>query len=159
MPPEQAIAAACDHLKTIMTAVHAYSADHGGKFPPVAIPNRNLAEAKQQPGLVLLLPYLGEKPKGLSDEAWQRYGNRVDEAAMQKAKELYGKIDRTKAWDDPANAEAAKTIVPTFLAPSSAANSRQQRAGGIALRVDTRLCPATIPACSALPGRGPSRNH
>jgi prepilin-type N-terminal cleavage/methylation domain-containing protein/prepilin-type processing-associated H-X9-DG protein len=35
--------------------------------------------------------------------------------------ELFKKIDLTKSWDDPANAEAAKTPIPIFECPSSAA--------------------------------------
>ncbi|MDP1798715.1 MAG: DUF1559 domain-containing protein, partial [Planctomycetaceae bacterium] len=35
-------------------------------------------------------------------------------------KSLYDKIDLSKAWDDPANAEAFKTNIPSLLCPSVA---------------------------------------
>jgi type II secretory pathway pseudopilin PulG len=37
--------------------------------------------------------------------------------------ELFKKIDLTKPWDDPVNAEAAKTRVPIYECPSSTAES------------------------------------
>lgn len=80
------------NLNAIVKAVHAYVDANQGMLPPAAVPNPNLAPEKRLSGFVLLLPYLG-------------------------AKQVYDQIDLTKAWDDPANAKAAKTIVATFLSP------------------------------------------
>jgi RNA polymerase sigma factor (sigma-70 family) len=81
-----------DNLKAIMGAVHKYVDDHKGMLPPAAVPNDSLPPEKRLSGFVLLLPYLN-------------------------AKAIYDQIDLTKAWDDPANAKAAKSIVPEFLCP------------------------------------------
>lgn len=126
MTDEQAVVATSHNVAAIMMAAISYSTAHGHKFPPISISNPNVAEAKQLSGLVLLLPYIGERPAGLPDETWLRYRVDVDGDTMRKAKELYRKIDLTRAWDDPANREAAQTIVPVFLAPKSAA-IRDQR--------------------------------
>ncbi len=81
-----------NNLKAIMGAVHKYVDDHQGMLPPAAVPNDRLPPEKRLSGFVLLLPYLNAKP-------------------------IYDQIDLTKAWDDPANAKAAKSIVPEFLCP------------------------------------------
>ncbi len=80
------------NLNALVKAVHQYVDDHNGMLPPAAVPNPNLSMEKRLSGFVLLLPYLNEK-------------------------QLYDSIDLTKAWDDPANAKAAKAIVATFLSP------------------------------------------
>ena len=105
------------NLKRIMWAVHHYIEAHRGKLPPAMIPNKNLPPEKRLSGFVALLPHLGKRPSYLpkDEPTWKRW-KADDKAAM----ELYGSIDLSKAWDDPSNAKAAKTIVTSFLAPSGA---------------------------------------
>lgn len=81
-----------DNLRAVIGAVHKYVEEHDGMLPPAVVPNESLPPEKRLSGFVLLLPYLN-------------------------AKAIYDQIDLTKAWDDPANAKAAKLIVPEFLCP------------------------------------------
>jgi hypothetical protein len=74
-------------------------------FPPAVVSNKKLPPEKRLSGLVLLLPYL--------DREW--FGEDVSKAAQQ----LINGMDLDKAWDDPVNLKAAKTVVPAFLAPRS----------------------------------------
>ena len=104
------------HLKAVAYAVHAYW-EKKGTFPPATVPNANLPANKRLSGFVLLLPYLGVRPSWLpeNDEGWEK--RHADNAAAQK---LFDKIDLKKAWDDPVNAAAAKTIVQEFVVPGGA---------------------------------------
>jgi hypothetical protein len=124
MTEEQAVGAGANNVAAIMAAVHNYADAHHNTFPPIAIPNPEIPEARQLSGLVLLLPYLGERPSYISAEDWPRYrhlnGFSVDESVMRKAKDLYRKIDQTKGWDAPENQVAARSVMPVFLAPKSA---------------------------------------
>ncbi len=103
------------NLHAIAYAIHAYVDEHNGELPPAEIPNVNLSPERRLSGLVLLLPYLGVRPSYLpeDDPDWKAW-----HADNQRARAIYASIDLTKAWDDPANAEASKTIVPEFLSPS-----------------------------------------
>ena len=105
------------HLRQIVWAIHAYVDDHKGKLPPVEVKNDALPPEKRLSGFVLLLPYMGVRPSSLPEdsEVWLRW-----KADASVAKSIYAKIDLTKAWDDPANAEAAKMLVPSLLLPSGA---------------------------------------
>ncbi len=49
------------------------------------------------------------------DPAWNTW-----HADNQAAKNVFAKIDLKKAWDDPANAEAARSVVTEFLSPAGA---------------------------------------
>lgn len=111
------------HLQAILYAVHAYADDHEGKLPPAVVPNPNLPLEKRLSGFVLLLPYLGLRPSYLeeNDPQWKAW-----HADNQRARAVHAKIDLTKAWDDPVNAEAAKSIVPEFLCPLETASTDQQ---------------------------------
>lgn len=102
------------HLKAVVYAMHAYL-EKNGTFPPATVSNPKLPMDKRLSGFVLLLPYLGTRPSWLpeNDEGWQKW--HADNAA---AKQLFNTIDLEKAWDDPVNAVAAKTIVPEFVVPS-----------------------------------------
>lgn len=85
------------HLKQIALALHNYHDEHGS-FPPaytVDAEGRRLHSWR-----TLLLPYLDQKA-------------------------LYERIDLTKPWDDPANAEAAGQPVFGFTCPSSTAGRDQ----------------------------------
>ena len=66
----------------------------------------------------MILPYLEQKP-------------------------LYDKIDLTKAWDDPANAEAVKSIVSTYQCPS--ANTPQTHTTYMAVVTSNSCIRATEP--------------
>lgn len=116
------------HLQAILYAVHAYVDDNNGMLPPAAVPNPNLPMEKRLSGLVLLLPYLGVRPSYLAedDPAWLDW-----HADNQKAREAFDQIDLTKAWDDPANAAAAKVLVPEFLSPTET-EFRDQQGRGLA---------------------------
>ena len=114
---EQFNEATLRNLQRIAWAMHAYSEAHEYKLPPAAISNANLPPEKRLSGLVALLPYLGVKPDYIKDgdATWSKW--KADNAA---AKKLYDSIDLKKAWDDPANAAAAKTVVSSFVTPSGA---------------------------------------
>lgn len=101
------------HIQGLVRAAHAYWAEHG-TLPPAVVPNRKLPAGKRLSGLVLLLPYLDAK---LSYD--KRPVRCFDPKVVKLANDVYKSIDRTKAWDDPVNLKAAKTIIPAFLAPQS----------------------------------------
>lgn len=105
------------NLRRIMWAVHLYADAHDGALPPGAVHNENVVPYKRLSGFVLLLPYLGVRPSYIAedDETWVKW-----KADSREAKKLFATIDLTKAWDDPANAQAARTVVSSFLAPSGA---------------------------------------
>jgi hypothetical protein len=128
MSEEVATVAAARNLAALGFAVHNYADANGGKIPPIAVPNPALPFEKRLSGLVLLLPYIGQRPSYVSDEDWPRhrklYG--VDEAVIRQAKRAYQKIDLAKAWDDPINLGVARTVLPVFLAPKSAAMRDEQ---------------------------------
>ncbi|MHC4401117.1 MAG: RNA polymerase sigma factor [Planctomycetota bacterium] len=103
------------HLAALMMAAHEYAREHNNMLPPPTLPNPGLPPEKRLSGFVLLLPYLGRRPSNMKDERWDWF--RLDDESVKIAREVYEGIDLTKAWDDPANLNAAKTILPTFLAP------------------------------------------
>lgn len=119
---EEALVAGARNVAALGFAVHNYAAAHEGRLPPIAVPNAELPFEKRLSGLVLLLPYIGERPDYVSDENLpsHRKFHDVDQATMQQAKQLYRKIDLKKAWDAPENLEAARTVLSVFLAPKSA---------------------------------------
>jgi hypothetical protein len=96
----------------LVRAAHGYHEAHGS-LPPAVIANPKLPAGKRLSGLVLLLPHLDQK-------SWMERGTACfDEKTVQLGKTLYESIDQSKAWDDPAILEAARTLVPAFLAPQS----------------------------------------
>jgi hypothetical protein len=118
---EDALVVGARNVAALGFAVHNYAADHEGKLPPIAAPNAELPFEKRLSGLVLLLPYIGQRPDYISDEDWPRhrklYG--LDQATIEQARQLADKIDLKKAWDSPENLEAARTVFPVFLVPKS----------------------------------------
>ena len=114
------------HLTAIVYAMHLYADNHEGKLPPAAVPNSNLPIEKRLSGFVLLLPYLGLRPEYINenDPEWKAW-----HADNARARAIHAKIDLTKAWDDPANAEAAKSIVPEFLCPLESTTQDAQGRG------------------------------
>ncbi len=94
---------------------HAYYADHK-VLPPAVVPNPDLPPEKRLSGFVLLLPYL-EKASRLTDG--KEDGRLFDDKTIALANELSRSIDLKKAWDDPVNLKAAKTLFPPLLVPGS----------------------------------------
>lgn len=101
------------NLHGLVRAMHRYC-DANGTYPPAEVPNPSLPPEKRLSGFVLLLPYLGEA-------TYLRNGEEgpviFDRASSESAMQLYRSIDLGKAWDDPVNREAAKTLVPALLLP------------------------------------------
>jgi prepilin-type processing-associated H-X9-DG protein len=90
--PEVAHRAQCkNNLKLIGLALHNYVEDQG------ALPPAYTVDANGQPlhsWRTLILPYLDQKP-------------------------LYDRIDLSKPWNDPANAEAYSTTIHYYVCPSA----------------------------------------
>lgn len=100
------------NIHGLVRATHSYHQAHGS-LPPAVITSPKLPAGKRLSGLVLLLPHLDQK-------SWIERGTPCfDEETVELGKRLYESIDQSKAWDDAANLEAARTIVPAFLAPQS----------------------------------------
>ncbi len=98
------------NIHGLVRAAHAYI-DAQDTFPPAIVPNPKLPAEKRLSGLVLLLPYF-------QVDSWIDKGKPCfDEATVKLAKETYASIELTKAWDDPINLKAAKTVIPAFLSP------------------------------------------
>ena len=94
-----------NNLKQITLALHNYCDDYGGFLPAYTV------DADGKPlhsWRTLILPYLDQR-------------------------ELYEKIDLSKPWDDPANAQAAATVVPTFVCPASYSESEPNRSEYLAV--------------------------
>jgi hypothetical protein len=110
------------NLQGIVRAAHAYY-DTRGVLPPAAVPNPDLPPNKRLSGLVLLLPYFDR-----ATELWQGKEKEplYDEATRKLARELYQSIDLKKAWDDPVNLPATRTLLPALLVPNSVAPLRDE---------------------------------
>ncbi len=101
------------NLHGLVRAMHKYHDVHG-TLPPSEIPNSNLPPEKRLSGFVLLLPYLDEATYLWNGEEGPKI---FDSESSESAKRLYRSIDLSKAWDDPMNLDAAKTLVPALLLP------------------------------------------
>jgi hypothetical protein len=115
---DEANEVAAHHLASIASALHAYIDANNGELPPSAVSNNKIPPEKRLSGLVLLLPYFESRPtyyKTDDDPNWLK--RRLDPTQAALAAQLFKSIDLTKAWDDPVNLKAAKTMVPVFLAP------------------------------------------
>ncbi|MGI8982004.1 MAG: DUF1559 domain-containing protein [Pirellulaceae bacterium] len=80
-----------NNLKQLGLAIHMYHDVHG------ALPPAIVKDADGKPlysGMVLLLPFLEQDA-------------------------LYKQFDQSKAWDDPANLNLSRQMIPTFMNPSS----------------------------------------
>jgi hypothetical protein len=110
---DEAAAITLRHLRGLVRAAHKYHDVHGS-LPPAVVPNPDLPPDKRLSGLVLLLPHLDAADFPQKNLPGKRFF--ADDLA-DLSKKLYRSIDLKKAWDDPANAAAAKTIVPAFLLP------------------------------------------
>ena len=111
---EERDAIALNNFKLVMRAIHAYVHDHDGELPPAVVPNDLLPPEKRLSGFVLLLPYLEIGGQSLTIPEG-KHGSSIN-----TGQELFNQLDLTKAWDDPANAEGAKTVIPQFLLPFGA---------------------------------------
>lgn len=109
------------NLKAITWAIHNYAEANNSEWPPAAVPNDNLPPEKRLSGFVLLLPYLGLAPSYITKDnpnpVWDRWQEELKKQ-NEAAKKLYATIDLTKAWNDPVNLPAAKTLVPLLVTPS-----------------------------------------
>jgi prepilin-type processing-associated H-X9-DG protein len=89
-----------DHLRQIGVALNKY-ADTQERFPTATIYSRSLSPEHRLSWMAEMVPLLAEgTPKA------KRY------------QDLARTIDRTKGWDDPANATPLATRVPIFLCPA-----------------------------------------
>jgi prepilin-type processing-associated H-X9-DG protein len=88
-----------NHLREIGVALNKY-ADARERFPAATIPLPQVPPERRPSWMAEIVPLLGE---GTSRS--KRY------------QDLAKKIDRTKGWDDPANAAALATPVRLFLCP------------------------------------------
>lgn len=99
-----------NNLRVIGLAMNQYNEEH--KFYPTGtIPNEDLRPDQRLSWLVALLPYLADEP-----------GSRG-----QKPAEVYALIDRTAAWDAPANRDAVNTPFRRFICPSDPGASLDHR--------------------------------
>lgn len=100
------------NIHGLVRAAHSFHALHG-TLPPAVIANPKLPAGKRLSGLVLLLPHLDVK-------SWMVRGTSCfDQKTIQLGKSLYESIDQSRAWDDPINLNAARRLMPAFLAPRS----------------------------------------
>jgi hypothetical protein len=116
MTPEEIDAVVLRNFAGLVRATHAYYDDHG-VLPPAVVPNPDLPPEKRLSGFVLLLPYFAEATSFAKGKENERL---FDDQTIQLAEELYRSLDLKKAWDDPANVKAAKTLLPALLVPGSA---------------------------------------
>jgi len=101
------------NMRGLVRAMHKYDEEHGS-LPPAVVPNPHLPPEKRLSGFVLLLPFLDATDFARDGKEGQRFFN-DDLSAM--AKSVGETIDLTKAWDDPVNLKAARTLIPALLAP------------------------------------------
>lgn len=112
LPRFDAAEIAKQHAHGLVRAAHGYLEKHG-TLPPAVIANPKLPAGKRLSGLVLLLPFLGQKSYMFKGELC------FDQKTIDLGRKLFKSIDQTKAWDDPVNQKAAKTLMPAFMTPGS----------------------------------------
>jgi hypothetical protein len=112
LPRFDAAEIAKQHAHGLIRAAHGYFEKHG-TLPSAVIPNPKLPAGKRLCGLVLLLPFLDQESYMVKGESC------FDQKTIDLGRRLYDSIDQSKAWDDPVNREAAKTLMPAFLTPGS----------------------------------------
>jgi hypothetical protein len=110
---EQAGELTLRNMRGLVRAMHKYDDKHGS-LPPAVVPNPDLPPEKRLSGFVLLLPFLDANDFARDGKEGQRFFN-DDLSAM--AKSVGETIDLTKAWDDPVNLKAARTLIPALLVP------------------------------------------
>ncbi len=112
---EQAGPIVLRNMRGLVRAMHKYHDAHGA-LPPAVVPNPNLSPERRLSGLVLLLPFLDATDFPKAGKVGPRF---FDRRLSAMAKTLHETIDLQKAWDDPVNLKAARTVVPAFLSPDS----------------------------------------
>ena len=112
---EQAGAVILRNMRGLVRAMHKYEEAHGS-LPPAVVLNPNLPPEKRLSGFVLLLPFLDATDFPKKGQEGARF---FDNELSAMAKTVGETIDVTKAWDDPANLQAARTVIPALLAPGS----------------------------------------
>jgi prepilin-type processing-associated H-X9-DG protein len=89
-----------NHLRLIGAALNIYADTHG-TFPAATWTPPRMPPEQRQSWLADVLPLLAQGQKAHAGYA-----------------ELFRQLDRTKAWDDPANAGVLNTAVRVFLCPA-----------------------------------------
>ncbi len=102
-------------MRGLVRAMHKYHDAHAS-LPPAVVPNPALPPERRLSGFVLLLPFLDATDFPNDGNEGPRF---FDRELSAMAKTLHETIDIQKAWDDPVNLKAARTVVPAFLAPGN----------------------------------------
>jgi hypothetical protein len=116
MSPEAIDRVVLRNFAGLARATHAYFDDHDA-LPPAVVPNADLPAEKRLSGFVLLLPYFAEATRLHLGKEGERL---FDDETIRLAERLHRSIDLTKAWDDPMNLVAARTLLPALIVPGSA---------------------------------------
>jgi prepilin-type processing-associated H-X9-DG protein len=78
-----------------------------GHFPAGTVPNAGLEPERRLSWIYSILPYMGQETP-----------NRANVGNESQTQALFGKINPTLAWDDPANLPATQTPLPVTRCPS-----------------------------------------
>jgi hypothetical protein len=87
-----------NHLRQIGMGINKYAENNNDQFPRGTIPNADLPPEQRLSWMVSILPLVGETNR-----------------AQKQFEDLATKIDRTQAWDSPANRVVSRTNVRVFL--------------------------------------------
>jgi prepilin-type processing-associated H-X9-DG protein len=107
-----------NHLRQLGMGINRYAEAHNGEFPPGTVPNASLEPERRLSWMAAVLPFLTEGAAAGTKQP-----------AEKKWRALAGKLDLERAWDDPANAEAAGVNVPAYLCPALARPDPLRRPG------------------------------
>jgi prepilin-type processing-associated H-X9-DG protein len=107
-----------NHLREIGMGINRYAEAHHGELPPGTVPNAALAPERRLSWMAAVLPYLTEG---------QAAGQKAP--PQKKWQALAGQLALERAWDDPANAEAAGVNVLAYLCPALDRPDPQRRPG------------------------------
>lgn len=116
MAPQEVDAVVLRNFSGLVRAAHAYHDLHQA-LPPAVVPNPDLPPEKRLSGFVLLLPHFAKATRLARGKEKELL---FDEQTIKLAEELFRTIDLKKAWDDPANLKAAKTLMPVLIVPGTA---------------------------------------
>jgi prepilin-type processing-associated H-X9-DG protein len=101
------LAECSNHLREVGMGINRYADAHGDQLPPGTVANAALAPERRLSWMAAVLPYLAEVRPGGRKPAPQKPWTA-----------LAGKLDRERAWDDPANVAAAGVNVPAYFCPA-----------------------------------------
>jgi prepilin-type processing-associated H-X9-DG protein len=96
-----------NHLRQLGMGVNRYAEAHDGQLPPGTVHNAALEPDHRLSWMAAVLPYLADA---------QSAGNK--QSPQKKWQELAGRLDLKRAWDDPANVEAAGVNVSAYFCPA-----------------------------------------